>query len=128
MIKTLCGHNTLEDKPKPGREKGSANPEVDKKIVTLLKKNCSMSTREIAKKVHKKPKRTEMQLKQAKTRARKLYEYFVENPEQSVLMDDETYMKMDTRTLPVLQFYTATEAENVKELNKTICVGKFDEK
>ncbi|KAF2898795.1 hypothetical protein ILUMI_07380 [Ignelater luminosus] len=52
VIKKFCEHNTLEDMPKPGRTEGSVNPEVNKKIVTLLKKNCSMSTREIADRVH----------------------------------------------------------------------------
>ncbi|KAF2889746.1 hypothetical protein ILUMI_16427, partial [Ignelater luminosus] len=54
--------------------------------------------------------------------------YLSENPEQCVLIDDETYMKMDTRKLPGSQFHTIAEGEDVKESNKTICVGKLDEK
>lgn len=43
-------------------------------------------------------------------------------------MDDETYVKMDTTTLPGPQFYTAKVGENVPDNVKKIPVEKFGKK
>ncbi|KAF2880538.1 hypothetical protein ILUMI_25636 [Ignelater luminosus] len=86
--------------PKPERNERPSNPKVDKKIVTLLKKIAECPQEKLQKET------------------KKLYEYLAENPEQCVLMDDETYMKMDTSTLSGLQFYTVAEEKDVKESNK----------
>jgi transposase len=89
--------------------------------VDLFTKNKSISVRDVARKVgvsnvnvqktkerfnmktHKKqkaPKRSHAQHQRAKARSRKLYKHLCANSERCILMDDETYIKMDTRTLP----------------------------
>lgn len=142
-------HNTLQDLPGRGRKKGAANPKLEKKIVELFSKNKSISVRDVARKVgvsnanvqktkerlnmktHKKqkaPKRSQAQHQRAKARSGKLYKHLCANSERCILMDDETYVKMDTSTLPGPQYYTAVVGELVPDEEKCVNVEKFGEK
>jgi len=43
--------------------------------------------------------------------------FYVQNPDRCILIDDETYIKMDTHTLPGPQFYTVV-GESVRDEEK----------
>jgi len=142
-------HHTLQDMPGRGRKKGAANLKSEAKIVKLLTNNKSISVRDVAKKVgvsianvqktkerhnmktykkQKAPKRSQAQFTRAKNRAGKLYKLLCANPDRCILMDDETYVKMDTRTLPGPQFYTAVVGQTVPDEEKCLNIEKFGDK
>lgn len=64
----------------------------------------------------------------AKTRARKLYNHILDNRYTCILMDDETYVKEDSRTLPGPHFYTKSAGESVPVADMTVAMEKFGEK
>lgn len=70
------------------------------------------------------PKRSEKQESVAITRARKLYQHCLPYFD-CILMDDETYCKVDFKQLPGKKFYTATKKGNVKEKFKEVKSEKF---
>lgn len=149
IIKKYGEHCVLTDLPKSHRRSGPADPKKEEKVLHLLKSNKSMSVRLIAKKSglcaatiqkikkrhnmktykkQKTPKRSQDQQKRAKIRSGKLYSKILENPDRCILMDDETYVKMDTSTLPGPQYYTAVVGEKVDDQTKTIAIEKFGKK
>lgn len=140
---------SLKDMPKSGRKKGPNNAKLESKILILINKNKSMSVRDLAKKggtsasmiqrvkqrhnlkTYKKqkiPKRSEKQVKVGKTRLRKLYDRLNQERVECILMDDETYVKMDSKTLPGPQFYTKEKGGSVDQSVSTIGMEKFGEK
>lgn len=68
------------------------------------------------------------QQSRAKTRARKLYERILDSPGKCILMDDETYVKEDSRTLPGPQFYTKSVGEDVDDADSSVAMEKFGQK
>lgn len=149
IIKKFGEHHTLEDLPKSRRRSGSANPHIDEKAVCSLKSKNYMSFREIAKKVgvsvgtiqnkikrnntrtykkQKMPKRSVEQQTRAKKRCGVLYNILLTNKSRCILMDDETYVKFDTNTLPGPQYYNAVVAENIPDAEKAIKMDKFGKK
>lgn len=78
-------------------------------------------------KVPKKSLELEQQSR-AKTRAWKLYERILNNPGKCILMDDETYVKEDSRTLPGPQFYMKSAEEIVDDADCSIALEKFGQK
>lgn len=140
---------SLKDLPRSGRKPGSSNPDLDQKVVDYIQRNKSASTRDLAKKFRtsigmiqrikrrndlktykkqKVPKQTPEQKSRAKTRARKLYSCILDNVDQCILMDDETYVKEDSRTLPGPQFYTKSVGERVPTADTTVAMEKFGQK
>jgi len=118
---------TVERNVGSGRKVGPADPCLEKKIVKHIMNHRSESGRDIAKrfgiaestvrkiksrngmKTYKKqkvPKHTEKQKSTIKPKARKLYELILEK-DCCVIVDDETYVKMDFKTLPGPQFFTS---------------------
>lgn len=149
IIEKFGNECTLRDLPRSGRRPGPSNPELDQKVVNYILKNRSASIRDLAKKFkttigmiqrikrrhdlktykkQKVPKQSPEQQHRAKTRARKLYEQILEHPNQCILMDDETYVKEDSRMLPGPQFYTKTVGESLPIAETTVAMGKFSEK
>lgn len=149
ILKKFGEHHTLEDLPKTGRKKGPVNPEIDRSVIDALKSVKPLSVRAIAKKfkisvgtvqnikkrnnikTYKKqqmPKRTEAQQERAVKRSRKLYPLLPSVKNGCLLMDDETYVKMDTVTLPGPQYYNASPGEYVSDEMKAIKVTKFGKK
>lgn len=141
--------NSFKDKPGRGRKVGSYNKKIDKSVTTTLVKNKSMSVRDIAKKCkttkstvqdikrrhglktykkRKVPKRPPTQLERAKNRSGKLYKHQVEKNFDCILMDDETYVKLDFKTLSGPQFYTKARNELITESEMSIAVEKFEPK
>lgn len=149
IINKFGEHYTFDDLPRRGRKPGPADPNLDRKIVNLINRKKSMSIRDLAKKAgttvgmvqrikkrnnlktYKKQKTSKQSAEQksrAKTRARKLYNRFLEQPYSCILMDDETYVKEDSRTLPGPQFYTKVIGTDVSDHEKSIQVEKFGQK
>lgn len=149
VIKKYGEELTFKDLPRPGRKIGSYNKNIDRKVRKLIESKRSLSVREIAKKcgnspanvqeikkrhnlkTYKKqriPKRSQKQQAVAKNRARKLYEEVLINFKGCVLMDDETYVKLDGSTLPGPQFYTKKKGEPVSDSFSSIPTEKFGEK
>lgn len=139
----------VENLPKCGRKKGPANLKLEAKILALMNKNKSMSVRDLAKrastsvgmiqrvkhrhnlktyKKQKQPKKSEKQVQTGKTRLRKLYDRFNRENVECIVMDDETYVKMDSRTLPGPQFYTKEKGSTVDQSVSTVEIEKFGEK
>lgn len=146
IIKKFREHNTLENMPGRGRKKGCMDPKLDGKIVSEFRKKRSISTRDLAKKLRtsvgnvqnakkrnslltrkkqKIPKRSAAQLERAKSRAVLLNRFFSKNTGKCILLDDETYVKKDMRTLPGPQFYTFHAGEDVPDQEKTVGIEKF---
>lgn len=142
-------HNTTKSRPKTGRPKGPSNTKLEKNILKTMKKNRSMSVRDIAKKnhtsndmiqrvkkrnnlkVYKKqrcPKRSKKQANVALRRSKLLYKHLLTHSPECILMDDETYIKMDFSTLPGPQFYTASPDEVLDHSETSIATEKFGEK
>lgn len=149
IIHKFGEHYTFDDLPGRGRKPGPSDPNLDRKVINLINRNRSMSIRDLAKKAgtsigmvqrikkrnnlktykkQKVSKQTAEQKSRAKTRARKLYHRILQKPDACILMDDETYVKEDSSTLPGPQFYTAAIGEDVSDHEKSIEVEKFGQK
>lgn len=139
---------SISRKQKKNQKKGPRNEKLEEKIVEIITKNRSMSIRDVAKKCgtngfmvqnckkrnglktrkkSKAPKVSEKQQKVIKTRSRKLYQ-LLGDKNVCVVMDDETYVKADFRTLPGSQYYTQFEGEILPSSETTIGVEKFGAK
>jgi len=59
---------------------------------------------------------------------RRLYDRLLTDAVECVVMDDETYVKLDSKTLPGPQFYTKAKGETVDDSVTKIEVDKFGEK
>lgn len=140
---------TFEDAPKSGRKSGPVSPDIDKKIRDAYKRKPATSVRDVAKKLgtsssnvmrakerlglktyrkQKKPKRNPKQAASVKPRARKLYDSLLCRNSGCIIMDDETYVKLDYKTLPGPQFYTVSEDKDIPETEKAIFTEKFGKK
>ena len=139
----------MKDLPRCGRIPGPSMPELYGKVLEYIKLHRSESTRDLAKrfktsigmiqriktrhflKTYKKrkvPKKSVEQQSRAKTRARKLYNRILDNWGKYILMDDETYVKQDAKTLPGPQFYTKSVEEDVDDADCTVALEKFGQK
>lgn len=148
-IKRFGMNHTFKDLPGRGRKRGPLHPNLDKKICEQFARNKGISIRDCAKKCQtslamvqrakernmlvtykkqKQPKRTKTQESTAKTRARKLYDNILTKNKQCIIMDDETYVKLDYKTLPGPQFYTVTKDAKVPKEDKSIFCEKFGQK
>jgi hypothetical protein len=148
VIKRYLETLTTARKAGSGAKAGTRDKKLSKKIVNIIKKNRSMSVRDVAKKcrttsktvqrvkrreglkTYKKkkiPKVSEKQRQTIKTRARRLYDHLRGNSTMLVL-DDETYVKADFSTLPGPQWYTKFEGETLPDSETTIAVEKFGRK
>jgi len=140
---------TIKDKSRIGRPKGSANKKLEKKVVSIIRKNKSMSIRDIAKKAgtshvmvvkvkkrnsirafkkQKAPKRTQQQTLKSIHLVRKLYEQKFDNKKEWIVLDDEIYVKMDFCTLAGPQFYSIVLGDIISDSEKIIRHEKFGEK
>lgn len=148
-IERFGEHYTLKDLPGRGRKRGAFNPQLDKKICQQFIKKKELSVRDCAKKCgtstsivqrakernglktfkkQKQPKRSKIQAASVKTRCRKLYDQILCKNKHCVIMDDETYVKFDYKTLPGPQFYTVSEEKEVSMAEKSIFCTKFGKK
>lgn len=148
-IRRFGNHYSLSDLPGRGRKPGPSRPNLDHKICKLLAAKKGLLVRDCAKKVgtsigmvqrakkrnslksYKKQiqsKRTAQQSSTVKTRARKLYEEILSKNKQCIVMDDETYVKLDYKTLPGAQYYTVKQGTIVSNTKKAFFFEKFGKK
>lgn len=148
-IKRFTEHYTLKDLPGRGKKKGATRPDLDKKVLATYKRRKEISVRDCALKCgttigmvqrakrranlktykkQKRPKRSKIQNESVKTRSRKLYRHILKKKESCIIMDDETYVKMDYKTLPGPQFYTTVKSVEVPNSEKSIFCEKFGKK
>lgn len=140
---------TFHDKPKSGRKPGSTNKKLEQKICKEYSKKKEASVRDIARKLgtsigtvqrtkqkfnlktyrkQRQPKRSAKQASTVKTRVRKLYEAHFAGKKTCCIMDDETYVKLDYRTLPGPQFYTVPRGSVVSLEDRAVFTEKFGRK
>jgi transposase len=148
-IRKFGEENSFLDLPKTGRKRGPVCPKLDKKIQEVFTTKPSASVRDVAKKVgtsisnvvrakgrlglktyrkQRKPKRSPQQAASVKPRARKLYDSILSKNKNCIIMDDETYVKLDYKTLPGPQFYTVKEGKSLEETETSIYTEKFGKK
>lgn len=148
-IKKYGQEFTFNDTQKSGRKPGPSNPILKKKIEKAYKQNPERSVRDIAKKLgtsagmvqrskqrnnlktykkQRQPKRSAKQKISVKTRVRKAYDSIFSNKNVCVIMDDETYVKLDYSSLPGPQFYTVNKSSDISESQKSIFTEKFGRK
>lgn len=148
VLKRYFETSSISRKKKSTTKNVPRDKKLEEKIVKTIKKNRSMSIRDVAKscgtnhhmvqrckrrnslKTRKKskiPKVTEKQRKAIKSRSRKLYD-LLGKKKCCIVMDDETYVKADFRTLPGPQYYTTFEGEILPESETSIGVEKFGSK
>ena len=93
---------------------------MSKSEVCRLKKKCGLTTY----KKFKAPNRTQVTNTKARSRARKLYDFFLNN-NPCIIMDDETYVKGDFKQLPGSQFYVQKIGTSISMNYKIIRMDKF---
>lgn len=128
---------------------GTRDKELRRKVLRCVKGNPGISIRELAKKcdsnfstvrnilsregyksfcASKHPNRSLKQNSVAKKRARLLYERVLTKFDGCILMDDETYVKMDYKQIPGRKFYLATGRGDVPSRYKFVFADKFARK
>lgn len=131
------------------RRSGTYDRQLRSKVLRTIKTNPGLSDADVAKKYNsnqttvrrirlrdgfrsfhasKQPNRTLKQNLVAKTRARKLYSKVLTKYQGCLLMDDETYVKMDFGQLPGQKFYKATSRGDVPSKFKFVFADKFARK
>lgn len=132
-----------------GRKSGPTDKKLHAKLVKSFKQNPGLSVRDRAKrfntsigmvqrtlkrvgmkafKVVKTPRRTEKQETNMKSRARKLYDEVMTKFNGCLVMDDETYVKMDFAQLPGRGFYVAIKRLAVSDKFKFQRLEKYSKK
>jgi transposase len=132
---------TVARAPGGGRPKGPADPRLTIKVLRSIKNNPGTSDRDRAKKFGtsretvrrirsranlksykaiKQPNRNDKQNLVAKKRARKLYDQVLTKFEGCLVMDDETFVKLDFKQLPGNMFYVAKFRGNVPKRYKFV--------
>lgn len=128
---------------------GTRDKELRRKVLRYVKSNPGVSIHDLAKKydsnfstvrnilsregyksfcASKHPNRSLKQNLVAKKRARLLYERVLTKFDGCILMDDETYVKMDYKQIPGRKFYLATGRGDVPSRYKFVFADKFARK
>lgn len=131
------------------RKSGTNDNNFEKKVLKSVKQNPGLSDYDLSRKFKKSrstvrrirlragyksyraikhPNRTVKQNKNAKTRARLLYDQVLTKFKGCLLLDDETYVKLDFNQLPGTKFYMADARGNVDERYKFVKLDKFAKK
>lgn len=132
-----------------GAKKGSRNPRLEKTVMRSIKSNPGLSDNDRAKRYSttrsnirrirarngyksfiavKTPNRSDKQNSTAKKRARLLYDKVLTKFKGCIIMDDETYVKLDLKQLPGRKFYISNIRGNVAEKFKWVKLDKFAKK
>lgn len=148
VLKKFSGSLTVERKKGSGKKVGPHDKKLEKKVCSTIKARRGMSTRDVAKKCQtsssmvqrvkrrnnmkcykkqKQPKRTVPQKNRAIVRSRRLYDLLL-SENACIVMDDETYVKLDFQTLPGPQYYIKKKDEILPEKETHIGLEKFGEK
>ena len=140
---------TNERKPGSGRRKGTTDKMLERKVKNILKHKKSDSTRDLARKygtsastIHrikvrnnhktytkqKIPFKSIQQFNDGIDRAKQFERFLRGKKNYCILIDDETYVKLDFSTLPGKQFYVKKRGEILPESMTTITSEKFPAK
>lgn len=140
---------SIERKTRAAKKKGSGDPALRVKVLRSIRLNPGLSDNDRAKRYGtskstvrrirknaklvsyrtiKFPNRSEKQQSVAKRRARILYEQVLTKFNGCIIMDDETYVKMDVKQLPGRNFYVAKIRGGVAERYKYDKLDKFGKK
>jgi hypothetical protein len=138
-----------ESKPIPGRPKGIINKILDRKVCKGIERKRSKSTRDLARlcktsqamiqrikarcgfKTYTKQnvaKKTPKQFNEGIDRAKNLNRLLSGKKNDCLIMDDETYVKLDFSTLPGKQFYNKKSGEILPAHITTYAEEKFPAK
>lgn len=149
VISKFLQTKSIERKAGSGRKAGPSNPGLSQKVKRTLTQNPSLSMRDAAKKlgtskstvqkykrdlglrsfvVQKVPGRSQSGQNVVKPRARKLYYNFLTKMDNCIIMDDETYIKMDFNQLPGKVFYVSKERGSVRDKYCQKSMTKFAKK
>lgn len=149
VIKRYKESLTIIKTPGAGRKPGCHNKELKAKVMRSLKNNPSLSdndralkfksTRGIVRRIRvragyksyraiKYPNRSDKQSLVVKKRSRLLYTNVLTKFKGCILMDDETYVKLDLKQLPGQKFYVSTIRGRVADKFKYVMVDKFAKK
>ena len=140
---------TVERAIQVNRKSGPQNQALKRKVIQSIKSNPGLSDYDRAKKFNAKrstvrnirvyegytcyraikyPNRTDKQNTEAKKRSRLLYDKILTKFDGCILMDDETYVKLDFQQLPGQKFYAADKRGCVPEKYKYQKCDKFAKK
>jgi transposase len=140
---------TVERAPGSGGQKGPVNPNLTRKVLKSIENNCNLSDRDRARKLGtsrenvcririrngfksfkaiKHPNRSDKQDLAMKKRTRLLYDKILTKHGGCLVMDDETYVKMDFRQLPGQKYYVSRIRGQVPDKFKYIYQDKFAKK
>lgn len=140
---------TINRKPGSGRKPGTYNKKLYQKVRLSFKTNPGLSHRDRAKrfktsygtirnvlkkaglksfKAIKYPNRSDKQRFEVKKRSRRLYDEILTKHNGCLLVDDETYVKLDLKQNAGSKYYVATIRGKVLDKWKYICVDKYAKK
>lgn len=149
VLKRFREQHTVDRKDHSKRRSGTKDRKLHSKVLRTIRANPGQSDYDIAKKFNasqstvrrirlregirsfrasKQPNRTLKQNLVAKRCARKLYNEVLTKFGGCILMDDETYVKMDFGQLPGQKFYKATGRGDVPSKFKFVFADKFARK
>lgn len=149
VIKRFNETLTIDRAPGGGRPSGPADPKITLKVLRSIKNNPGLSDRDRARKCTtsrenvrrirsraslksykaiKQPNRTIKQNLVAKKRSRILYTKVLTKFGGCVVMDDETYLKMDFNQIPGNKYYVSKIRGNVPNKFKFVLQDKFAKK
>lgn len=149
VIKRYKESLSVERSVQVNRKHGTQNKQLNSKVLKSIKTNPGLSDYDLAKKhkasrttvrdirvragykkyrAIKQPNRSDKQNIAAKKRARLLYDNVLTKFTGCVLMDDETYVKLDFKQIPGQKFYSADARGNVPPKFKFVKCDKFAKK
>lgn len=148
VIKRFIGSSSVDRRKKKSKAT-PGNAQLVSKVVRSMKQNPGLSLRQRAKRFGtsyemvrriqenkgfktyraiKVPNRDDKQNLSAKKRVRKLYDDVLTKFKGCLILDDETYVKVDPRQVPGQQFYVANKRLNVADKYKYIKLDKYGKK
>lgn len=149
VIKSFETRLTIDRAPGSGSWRRHPSKKLHDDLLKSFEENPGMSNRERAKKFRvdektirnfrdkaglksykaiKYPNRTDKQESEVKKRSRLLYDEILTKHHGCLLVDDETYVKLDLKQLPGNKFYLSTIRGAVLPKWKYVCVDKFAKK
>lgn len=149
VIKRHNEQLTIERAKHKGRKHGNRDLKLRQKVLRSVAQNPGLSdgdrakrfgtSRSTARRIRiqggyrcyhaiKHPNRTDKQSKTAKTRSRQLYQKVLTKFHGCIIMDDETYVKMDFKQIPGQKFYVSKKRASVPSKFKYVQLYKFAKK
>lgn len=149
IIKRYKDTSSISRASGSGGEHNQSNRKLRQKIMRSVKGNPGLSDRDRAKKFNcsasnvrktrlregyksyhaiKYPNRSDKQNLVAKKRARLLYDTTLTKFNGCIIMDDETYVKLDTNQIPGKKFYVSTNRGDVPSRYKYVRLEKYPKK